>query len=468
MKDQIIATLSMEPLAIDEAWLEVLVETITKSTNIQICDPELLQALALSKGTKLENSNGAYVRNGVGVVYLSGPIFPKHNILTKWLGIGTVLPEFLSDVENLIESNQVNKIIISADSPGGSVTGINEGAEMLEAFSKIKPIITYTTGSNASACYWLTSAAGEIYADPTARIGSIGVMATIPNYKDDTVIEIVNSKSPKKNLDPATKEGRSDIVKVLDSLADVFIGSVAKGRGVSEDYVVDHFGQGGVLVGKQAVEAKMIDGVQSFESLMKKHSTNASVNHFTGKAKGDYDMELTLEKLKAEYPDVYQAACAEVKADLQAQIKTKNDQIKSLEDSIVDLEAKLEDKTKETTTLSDRVTALEKDKELANQKEAEAKLKADAASIADTTLKASSLPERVHAKIKKIIDFNSFVDDKGVLNAEGFKNALEAEIKDWESVVASEDAPVSGIAPVSGGDVEADDKIADRLFAYIS
>ncbi|MBA3888929.1 MAG: S49 family peptidase [Gemmatimonadaceae bacterium] len=81
-------------------------------------------------------------------------------------------------------------------------------------------------------------------------------------------IEIVSSQSPNKRMDPTEDVGRAQLQKVIDDLADVFIAGVAANRGVTTDTVLADFGQGGVFVGRLAVEQGLADAVGTYESTL--------------------------------------------------------------------------------------------------------------------------------------------------------------------------------------------------------
>jgi ClpP class serine protease len=55
---------------------------------------------------------------------------------------------------------------------------------------------------------------------------------------------------------------------MVDDLATVFVGAVARNREVSTSMVLEKFGQGDVFVGKKAVAAGLADRLGSFEQLV--------------------------------------------------------------------------------------------------------------------------------------------------------------------------------------------------------
>jgi len=81
-------------------------------------------------------------------------------------------------------------------------------------------------------------------------------------------VEIVSSSSPDKRIDPNTDAGRAKVQAMVDALAEVFVSSVAKFRGVGTEKVLSDFGRGGVLVGAQAKSAGMADRIGSLDSVI--------------------------------------------------------------------------------------------------------------------------------------------------------------------------------------------------------
>jgi ClpP class serine protease len=164
----------------------------------------------------------------------------------------------------------VKGIILAIDSPGGEVNGTSEFAQMVYDARGKKPIVAYVSDLGCSAAYWIASAADEIVVADTARVGSIGVISAVPdpNAASAREIQFVSSQSPMKRPDPTTKDGKAEIQRTVDALGEIFVGTVARNRGVSADTVLSDFGRGGVYVGQAAVDAGLADGVGSYESVL--------------------------------------------------------------------------------------------------------------------------------------------------------------------------------------------------------
>jgi len=447
-----LASLLNEPWLIEEAWLEMMVQNFVKEDLIQ--DPE---SLKIMKSQKLAGSRTAGIRGDIAHIPIHGPIFARPNFLTEWLGIGCILTTITGDIQTAIDDPDVESIVLDIDSPGGTVTGINEASNFIKTAGKEKDITAYVGGVGASAAYWLASAAKEIVLDATSRVGSIGVVVAypLPQKDDDGYVELVNTASPAKRPDISTKEGKKVITAELDDLADVFISTVAINRDVSVDTVKSDFGKGGVLVGQKAISAGMADRLGSFEELMTENNN----------VKGETSM-LTIDKLKADHKETYDQLVASVTTEVTAGLQTANEGVLAVKDTeITDLKAKLAASETKTEGMETRVKALEK-RDVLRDEEAN---KAQAASIMDAAILVSSIPERLHAKVTRV-DYNAHMTD-GKLDVAGFTAAVSAEVKDWEDSVGA-------IAPIQGpggllksetidSDAEADDESVDRMLSYV-
>lgn len=227
-----------------------------------------VEAIEAKLGRKLDNTQAMTVRDGVATLPVSGPIFPKANLMTALSG-ATSVESMAQDFTSALENPRVKAIVLAVDSPGGAVSGVSEFADLVHAARGQKPIVAYAEHQMCSAAYWIASAADEIVANDTALLGSIGVLTAVPKSDKASAKEVtfVASQSPNKRADPETSTGANQIQTMVDDLASVFIGAVARNRAVDEQTVLSDFGQGGVMVGRHAVAAGLADRVGSYEAL---------------------------------------------------------------------------------------------------------------------------------------------------------------------------------------------------------
>ena len=255
-----------EPWAITAEGLELVLSVAARENDVSIDALEAYRAEHVPTAERLTR------RGSVAILDVRGPLVSRANLFTAISG-ATSYDILRRDLQAALDDPSIRAIVMSYDTPGGSVTNVDELAKAVRAGKAIKPIVAYVGGSAASAGYWLASQSTEIVIADTALLGSIGVRAALQDTskKDAEAgrIEFISSQSPGKRTDLSTDEGRARIQRTIDALADVFIATVAEGRGVKPDDVIAKFGGGDVLIGSAAVAAGMADRIGNFEAVIK-------------------------------------------------------------------------------------------------------------------------------------------------------------------------------------------------------
>lgn len=317
------------PWAITADMLKTISEVVSENKKN-------FNALQVELGEKLPKTQGVTVRDGVAILSIHGPVFKFANLFTKICG-GATYDIMMRDFNKAVNDPNVKAIILDIDSPGGEVNGLSEFANAIYHARDMKPIYAYGGGTVASAAYWIASAAHKIIASESAVIGSIGVVATYRKNDDDNEVEIVSSQSPKKRPDLNTEDGVNAIRENLDDLADLFIKTVARNRGVEVDKVLSDFGQGGVMIGEKAVNAGLADEIGGFEALLKELTSKTEEDHQDGgffNANKEEHEAMDLKTLKAEHGDLVDAIKAETKVEIEAEsqdaVKADRERIKEI------------------------------------------------------------------------------------------------------------------------------------------
>jgi capsid assembly protease len=243
----------------------ILPEVLQTILSIAQGGNESPEAVAERLGRPLQNTRTVINRDGVAVLPISGPVFRYANLFTEISG-ATSIEVLATDFRAALDDPDIRGIVLEIDSPGGQIGGVSEFADQVRAAKK--PTVAYISDVGASAAYWIGSAANRVVIRDTAAAGSVGVVATLRRDKKDDRIQIVSSQSPRKRVDPETEDGRAVLQGVVDDIAQVFIERVAAYRGVDAAYVLEHFGQGGLLVGENAVRARLADKLGSLESII--------------------------------------------------------------------------------------------------------------------------------------------------------------------------------------------------------
>lgn len=208
----------------------------------------------------------------------------------------------------------VKKVLVRIESPGGMVDGIIDCGTQLEQITATKPSLVYSGQLCCSGGYWLaTSIKGaELYAGPTAEIGSIGVLSIHTDITKalelagvkKTVLRAGENKARLNPYEPLTDELKAkELVKMAD-VHKMFRAQVGRGRpnlNASELLAVT---DGSTFMGKQALSAGLVDKVASFEQALKlldseKYSGNTPSHSKGAQMKLSHE---TIAKLMAGVP----------------------------------------------------------------------------------------------------------------------------------------------------------------------
>ncbi len=250
--------------AMQQERLDELLQIAARENEVT---PELLEQY---RSRNMSNAERAKVRDTTGILYVQGPLFKRANLFTEISG-ATSYETLARDFRAALDDFSVNSIALYIDSPGGEASGCDEFANMIYEARGQKPITAFVSGMACSAAYWIASAADRIVASDLSVLGSIGVVlstSTRDPKPGEKRFEFVSSQSPHKRVDMETDAGKAQIQKRVDALADVFISTVARNRGVSVETVIEKFGAGGVEVGAAAVALGLADGVGQFEAIL--------------------------------------------------------------------------------------------------------------------------------------------------------------------------------------------------------
>ena len=288
------------------------------------------EALSTKSEKHLDNTGSVSIRDGTAIIPIHGPITARNTFFSLFAG-GTSLETLAKDFREALSNEDVKSILFDIDSPGGVAVGPFEFAEMIYNARGQKPIYSYIGRNGSSAAYWLASATEKIIVNPSALVGSIGVVTTIPvqeqpdqdGYKN---IEIVSSNAALKRPDPKTKEGLAEIRRELDDLESTFIESIAKYRSITPEIIKADFGGGGVVIGSQAVNKNMADTLGTYEEVLANLNQKISINsnnqimskEQNKETKADISKkEITADYIKKEFPDVTNTIIQEVSSDIK-------------------------------------------------------------------------------------------------------------------------------------------------------
>jgi ClpP class serine protease len=264
--------------AVTPEYLEVVYDVAAGLT-----DPT---AVAAELGRPLQNARKVTVRDGVAIIPVQSVIFRRASLIDDISGDSASVQTIATDFQTAMADPAIKSIVLDIDSPGGEVNGIAELAGMIYAARGVKPVKAYVGYQAGSAAYWLACAAQEIRLHKSASVGSIGCMAIVNLLKDPSKKKFISSQTPDKNAPADTERGADLIQREIDACAQMFLEDVATFRGMSVDSVLANFGYdgkvGAMVMGADAVNAGMADGLGTFEGLIAELQQTGKPEALTG------------------------------------------------------------------------------------------------------------------------------------------------------------------------------------------
>jgi len=230
--------------------------------------------------------------NSIIIFNLSGPIINDKMQFSNFSNIETITPKKIIKKLEIVKKIKPQILIVSIDSPGGTVSASNEIYRILINFKTNNNIKVYfhTDEILASGAYWISMAGDKIYASYGSLIGSIGIKGPDWFYYDEptsissglfgntietkNAIKVFsqNAGSSKDLLNPfrePTKNELKHLKSLIDTFYKDFIRLVSKNRSIESGILKNQIGAL-IYNSKQAKSNFLIDEVISLDDLIKK------------------------------------------------------------------------------------------------------------------------------------------------------------------------------------------------------
>ena len=229
----------------------------------------------------------------IALIEVSGPIISDPKKITNFNifnQIDVIYPSLMKELLKELEGKKIIGLIISLDSPGGSVTASNAIFEQIIKFKKNKkiPIYFHSTNILTSGGYWISMSGDKIYTEYGAIVGSIGVKGPDWIYYNSptglssgylgTSVESPNGiklyqNSAGKSKDifnpfraPTNKE-KLDLQKIVDDIYEDFLNLVSSKRKIEKNYLKNQIGAM-IFNSKQAKLNYLIDDQKNLNEIV--------------------------------------------------------------------------------------------------------------------------------------------------------------------------------------------------------
>jgi protease IV len=192
------------------------------------------------------------------------------------------------DLLRRAEHASAKAVILRINSGGGTTSGSETLYTEIRRLAAKKPVVAVIDGVGASGAYMAALGTDRIFANGSAIVGSVGVIAQFPNVsqlldKIGVKVEAVRSsplKAMPNGLEPTTPEARAALEATVKDTYVWFRGMVGERRKL-EGEALDKVTDGRVFTGRQAIGLKLIDALgdehDALEWLQKEKSVDKAL-----------------------------------------------------------------------------------------------------------------------------------------------------------------------------------------------
>lgn len=193
-----------------------------------------------------------------------------------------VTRDIIKAVDIAANDRSVAEIILLTKSPGGSTSGMADLGDAIARATAIKPTRGAVQGLAASAAYYAIANATRISAGRMDVVGSIGTYAVLLDTSEADKMAgykpiLVTSGGVKgAGADGVvTPELINSMQKMVDSLTNDFVGTVAAGRKLSFQQA-QALATGEIWTGTEAMTNGLIDTIETATALIERVNANAN------------------------------------------------------------------------------------------------------------------------------------------------------------------------------------------------
>ncbi len=203
----------------------------------------------------------------VCAVVIARPQLPRDHVAR--LSVSGVISDTtrqINALDSMAKDKTAKALIVSIDSPGGSVTPSEALHDAILRVAAVKPVVAVMGTTAASGGLMVAMAAPHVIAAPSSVTGSIGVILESMEFsgllaKVGVTAEALTSgplKDQPSPTHPLSEAGRAELKGVVADLYDQFVTIVANGRHMDKAKVLG-LADGRVFTGRQALAVGLVD-----------------------------------------------------------------------------------------------------------------------------------------------------------------------------------------------------------------
>ncbi|MGB1402817.1 MAG: protease SohB [Porticoccaceae bacterium] len=243
--------------------IATLDESLQKAEEKKLHKAKKKQAKADKKAQKTESDTDTSTKKRVFVLTFDGNIS------------ASAVSHLREEVTAVLTQAKANdEVLVKLESAGGMVHSYGLASSQLDRLRKAQiPLTVAVDKVAASGGYMMACVADRILAAPFAIIGSIGVVAQMPNFnrvlkKHDVDYELLTAGEHKRTLTmfgENTDKGREKFIEELEETHQLFKDYVSERRPQVD---IEKIATGEIWYGSKALEMALVDDIQTSDEYL--------------------------------------------------------------------------------------------------------------------------------------------------------------------------------------------------------
>jgi protease IV len=223
------------------------------------------------------------IKDGIAVIYIYGPLMVN---LNSPFSANPGIDAIIEQLKRIEKDKRVKALVLRVNSPGGTPGASQElYNEIVNFKQRVKiPVVVSIADIGASGAYWVSMAGDTIFANPSAIIGSIGVI--VQNFDFSEIKEkygigmnTVKTAKYKDILSPwnkITEDNKAFIQSLLENIHEQFVDTLIFARKL-DTKTAHALANGKIYTGEQAVKLGLIDELGGMQDAIKFAATRAGI-----------------------------------------------------------------------------------------------------------------------------------------------------------------------------------------------
>jgi len=217
------------------------------------------------------------IEKGIAVIDIHGPLIKRaRGFFARLFGIVGMV-QIGETFQSAMLDPDIKGVFLDVDSPGGSVSGTSDLADIIFEARGTKPILTFADDQMTSAAQWIGGSADFVaVANESTRLGSVGVVGVHFDFVDrakelgirPTVFSAGKFKAIGNQFEHLSGDDKKYIQSQFSYLHSLFIDAVARNTGIPKSKLNSDLKEARVFMGSQGIKVGLAHKIMNRSQAM--------------------------------------------------------------------------------------------------------------------------------------------------------------------------------------------------------